>query len=43
MANHELWKVRKYFVTDYPQVSGYDVQYLPIMLNWLRAHRFGGP
>ena len=42
MANHGLWSVRECFVTDYPQVSGYDAQYLPVMFNWLRAHGFSG-
>jgi pimeloyl-ACP methyl ester carboxylesterase len=41
-ANHGLWKIRECFVTDYPQVPGYDPQYLPVMFNWLRAHGFVG-
>jgi pimeloyl-ACP methyl ester carboxylesterase len=41
MANHGLWKTRECFVTDYPQVPGYEPQYLPVMFDWLRAHGFG--
>lgn len=43
MANHGLWIVRECFVTDYPQVPGYEAQYLSVMFTWLRRQGFSGP
>jgi pimeloyl-ACP methyl ester carboxylesterase len=43
MANHGAWIVRECFVTDMPQVPGYEAQYLSIMFTWLRQHGFYGP
>jgi hypothetical protein len=43
MVNHGLWIVRECFVTDIPQVPGYEAQYLSIMFTWLRQRGFSGP
>lgn len=43
LANHGLWITSECFVTDYPQVSGYEAQYLPVMFTWLRKRGFSGP
>jgi hypothetical protein len=43
MANHGLWITSECFVTDIPQVSGYEAQYLSIMFTWLRRHGLSGP
>jgi hypothetical protein len=42
-ANHGLWLTSECFVTDFPQVPGYEAQYLSIMFTWLRSHEFSGP
>jgi hypothetical protein len=42
-ANHGLVLTSECFVTDVPQVSGYEAQYLSIMFTWLRSHGFSGP
>jgi dipeptidyl aminopeptidase/acylaminoacyl peptidase len=43
MANHGVWIVRECFVTDLPQVPGYETQYLSTMFTWIRRHGFSGP
>ena len=43
MAKHGLWIVRECFITDFAQVSGYEIQHLPVMFAWLRQRGFSGP
>jgi len=43
LANHGMWIVRECFVTDIPQVPGYEAQYLSVMFTWLRQRGFSGP